>query len=364
MLSVTEATLTITDDDTDDGNPPDDGGGNDDGDTRLPDLYIRDATVNEGDDARFAVRLSESSDRLVTVAYETVDRTAVAGSDYTSTSGLVRFEAGETSKTIAVPTIEDATVEETEGFTVQLSDPAGATVADGTALGTITDDDDPPGLSIDDAPAVREGETAEFVVRLSASSGVAATVSYRTFDGTALAGFDYVAAEGTLRFEPGETTHTVAVATLTDDLVEGPEGFTVELSDPSGATVADGTATGTITDDAQQRIGLVNDVVLPEVGRALAFGAVRCRIDQALSGSASRGRSTETSARLALSSGAHSGRLALSPDARSGRWAATGAQSPTLVQAFDASLFLMDSQEEGDGEGRFAAWCDDVEAQR
>ena len=222
-LSVTEATLTITDDDTDDGNPPDDGGGNDDGDTRLPDLYIRDATVNEGDDARFAVRLSESSDRLVTVAYETVDRTAVAGSDYTSTSGLVRFEAGETSKTIAVPTIEDATVEETEGFTVQLSDPAGATVADGTALGTTTDDDDPPGLSIDDAPAVREGETAEFVVRLSASSGVAATVSYRTFDGTALAGFDYVAAEGTLRFEPGETTHTVAVATLTDDLVEGPK---------------------------------------------------------------------------------------------------------------------------------------------
>ena len=128
--------------------------------------------------------------------------------------------------------------------------------------------------------------------------------------------------------------------------------------------MADGTATGTITDDAQQRIGLVNDIVLPEVGRALAFGAVRCRIDQALSGSASRGRSTETSARLALSSGAHSGRLALSPDARSGRWAATGAQSPTLVQAFDDSLFLMDSQEEGDGEGRFAAWCDDVEAQR
>ena len=332
-------------------------------DDEPPGLSIDDApAVREGETAEFVVRLSASSDRLVTVAYETVDGTAVAGSDYTSTSGMLRFEAGETSKTIAVPTIEDATAEETEGFTVQLTDPSGATVADGTATGTITDDDEPPGLSIDDAPAVREGETAEFVVRLSASSDVAATVSYRTFDGTALAGFDYVAAEGTLRFEPGETTHTVAVATLTDDLVEGSEGFTVELSDPSGATVADGAATGTITDDAQQRIGLANEVVLPEVGRALAFSAVRCRIDQALSGSAARGRSTEPSARLALSPEAHAGRLALSPEARSGRWAATGVQSPTLAQAFDDSLFLMDSQEEGGGEGRFAAWwCPDYQ---
>ena len=280
-----------------------------------------------------------------------MDGTAAAGSDYTSTAGMLRFEPGETSTSIAVQTIEDATAEETERFTVQLSDPSGATIADGTATGTITDDDDPPGLSIDDAPPVREGETAEFTVRLSAASGVAATVSYRTVDGTAAAGFDYVAAEGTLRFEPGETTHTVAVATLTDDRVEGAEAFTVELSDPSGATVADGTATGTITDDAQQRIGLVNEVVLPEMGRALAFGAVRCRIDQVLSGAAPRGRSAEPAARLAFS-----------PEARSGRWAAAGNESPTLAQAFDDSLFLMDSQEEGDGEGRFAAWwCPDYQ---
>ena len=48
---------------------------------------------------------------------------------------MLRFEAGETSKTIAVQTIEDATAEESEAFTVQLSDPAGATVADGTGNG-------------------------------------------------------------------------------------------------------------------------------------------------------------------------------------------------------------------------------------
>ena len=132
---------------------------------------------------------------------------------------------------------------------MQLSDPSGATVADGTATGTITDDDEPPGLSIDDAPAVREGETAEFVVRLSASSGVAVTVSYSTEDGTAVADSDYTSTSGMLRFEAGETSKTIAVPTIEDATAEETEGFTVQLSDPSGATVADGTATGTITDD-------------------------------------------------------------------------------------------------------------------
>ena len=317
-----------------------------------PGLVIDDApAVREGESAEFVVRLSAPSGVAVTVAYATMDGTAVAGSDYTSTSGTLRFDAGETRQTLAVPTLEDATAEETEGFTVQLREPSGATVTDGTATGTITDDDDPPGLVIDDAPAVREGESAEFVVRLSAPSGVAVTVAYATMDGTAVAGSDYTSTSGTLRFDAGETRQTLAVPTLEDATAEETEGFTVQLREPSGATVTDGTATGTITDDAQRRIEVVNDVVLPEVGRALAFSAVRCRIDQVLSGSAPGGTSTELSAHLALS-----------PEARSGQWAAPVVQSPTLVQAFDDSLFLMQSQEEEDGEGRFAAWwCPDYQ---
>ena len=209
--------------------------------------------------------LSGSSDELVTVAYETLDGSAVADSDYTSTSGMLRFEAGETNKTIVVQTIEDATAEESEAFTVQLSDPAGATVADGTATGTITDDDEPPGLSIDDAPPVREGEAAEFVVRLSAASGAAVTVSYSTVDGTAVADSDYTSTAGMLRFEAGETSKTIAVQTIEDATAEESEAFTVQLSDPAGATVADGTATGTITDDDEPP-GLSIDDATPECG--------------------------------------------------------------------------------------------------
>ena len=130
-----------------DGDGNGDGDGDGDGDDEPPGLSIDDApAVREGESAAFVVRLSASSDTLVTVAYETMDGTAAAGFDYVATEGTLRFDAGETRTTLAVPTLEDATAEETEGFTVQLRDPSGATVADGTATGTITDDDDPPGL--------------------------------------------------------------------------------------------------------------------------------------------------------------------------------------------------------------------------
>ena len=336
-------------------------------DDDAPELSIDDVpAVSEGETAEFTVRLSATSGRAVTVSYRTVDGTAVAGSDYKSASGELRFEPGEAARTVSVETLADELAEDTEQFTVELSAPLGATVADGVGEGTISDDDDAPELSIDDAPAVSEGETAEFTVRLSEASGAAVSVSYRTVDGTAVAGLDYAATEGTLRYEPGETTQTISAETLADGLAEDVERFTVELSAPSGATVADGTGVGTITDDAKERIGKINRVILPEVGRALAFSAVTCRIDQVLAGGTTRGRAALPPARPSLSPALASGRWAsqpplsgrpsLSPALTSGRWAAAGTQPLPLERTLDDLSFPARSQEEEGGDGRFAAW--------
>ena len=336
-------------------------------DDDAPELSIDDApAVSEGETAAFVVRLSAASGLAVTVAYRTVDGTAVAGSDYKSASGELRFEPGEATQTVSVETLEDELSEDAERFTVELSAASGATVSDGIGEGTISDDDDAPELSIDDAPAVSEGETAEFTVRLSEASGAAVSVSYRTVDGTAVAGLDYAATEGTLRYEPGETTQTISAETLADGLAEDVERFTVELSAPSGATVADGTGVGTITDDAKERIGKINRVILPEVGRALAFSAVTCRIDQVLAGGTTRGRAALPPARPSLSPALASGRWAsqpplsgrpsLSPALTSGRWAAAGTQPLPLERTLDDLSFPVRSQEEEGGDGRFAAW--------
>jgi len=115
-----------------------------------------------------------------------------------------------------------------------------------------------PAISITDA-SVNEGDTASFVVTLSAVSTHTVTVDYKTADGTAKAGSDYTATQGTLTIQPGHcgpstTECQITVPTKQDNLYENNETFTVTLSNPTGSTIADGTGTGTIIDDDQQPV--------------------------------------------------------------------------------------------------------------
>jgi hypothetical protein len=110
----------------------------------------------------------------------------------------------------------------------------------------------PPALTIADA-ATAEGDSAtkvlSFPVTLSAVSTKPVTVSFATADGTATAGSDYVAASGTLTFDPGEKAKTVDITINGETTLEPDESLTVNLSNPVNATIADGSATGTIQND-------------------------------------------------------------------------------------------------------------------
>ena len=109
----------------------------------------------------------------------------------------------------------------------------------------------PPTIRVADAKAT-EGDDTEvlFRVRLeSASSGTGTvTVNYTTADGTATAGEDYTATSGTLTFAPGETEKTVSVAIIDDTVKDSGETFRLVLGDPSGATLPDSEAVGTIAE--------------------------------------------------------------------------------------------------------------------
>ena len=114
------------------------------------------------------------------------------------------------------------------------------------------------GVSVADARA-EEGtdETLDFVVSLGRAASETVTVAYATADGSATAGADYTATNGTLTFTPGETEKTVAVPVLDDAHDEGEETLTFRLSAASGAVLADGEATGTIENaDPLQRAWL------------------------------------------------------------------------------------------------------------
>ncbi|KAA2211332.1 Calx-beta domain-containing protein [Teichococcus oryzae] len=226
----------------------------------VPSVTISDATVDEGDVATFNVTLSSAAMGPVTVNYATSNGTAAA-SDFTARTGTLTFTAGETSKTITVQTTEDTTVEPDETFNVTLSAPSGATLGEKTsAVGTIVNDDQAPlpALSVSNA-TVTEGEQATFTITLSAAAAGPVTVGYTTANGTALSGSDYTAASGILTFAAGETSKTVTIATINDTVVEVTESFNFNLTDPAGATIANGIGLGTITDnDTSSTPNLIN----------------------------------------------------------------------------------------------------------
>ena len=109
-----------------------------------------------------------------------------------------------------------------------------------------------PALSVGDAsgPEGNSGTTTlSFPVTLSAAATKAVTVHYATSDGTATAPSDYTAAHGTLTFQPGEKSKSIAVSVVGDLTIEPDESLSLMLSDAANAGIAGATATGTITND-------------------------------------------------------------------------------------------------------------------
>jgi hypothetical protein len=221
-----------------------------------PALSVSDCAVVEDDAGQvacsFTVSLSVASGQGVSVDFATADGTAVGGQDYVAASGTLSFPAGATSLPVAVTIVGDLLDEPDEAFTLTLSSPVNATIADGQGTGTIIDNDPPPSVSVGDCAAL-EGDggpvPCDFTVSLSGPSGFTVTVSYATTDGTATAPIDYTPAAGTLTFTPGTTSLPLAVSVLGDTAIEPDETFLMDLSAPTGTTIGDGQGMGTIGDD-------------------------------------------------------------------------------------------------------------------
>ena len=128
-------------------------------------------------------------------------------------------------------------IESTAGLVAEIAHPGAARA--GFAAPEL------PSIEASDAEA-REGEALEFRLELSEASETPVSVDYETADGTAQEGADYVPLSGTVRFAPGETVKTIAVATLSDGDAEPAETLPLRLSNAEGATLATTEASGTI----------------------------------------------------------------------------------------------------------------------
>ncbi|HQZ15224.1 MAG TPA: Calx-beta domain-containing protein, partial [Vicinamibacteria bacterium] len=216
-------------------------------------VSINDTAVVEGNagfvNANLTVSLGGPLGSTMTVNYATADGTAIAGSDYTATSGTLTFLPGETAKNILVPVAGDTVGEPAETFFVNLSGSTGASIVDGQGQATILNDDSTAVLSVSPKSVFEGDPAATFTVSMTGVPIGTVTVNYATSDGSAAAGSDYTTTSGTLTFTLGQTSKTLSVPILDDGAVEGDETFTVTLSGITGGTLGTAAANGTILND-------------------------------------------------------------------------------------------------------------------
>ncbi|MEA3009545.1 MAG: hypothetical protein QOJ91_1237, partial [Sphingomonadales bacterium] len=93
------------------------------------------------------------------------------------------------------------------------------------------------------------------------------SVTYGTANGTAVAGSDYTSASGTLTFTASETSKTVSISTVDDNLDELNGTVLLNLSAAtSGATISDAQGVGTIVDNDPGPVFSINDATATEGG--------------------------------------------------------------------------------------------------
>ena len=240
-------------------------------------LAIDNVTVSESTaTADFTVTLTGPTAVPVTVDFATADSTAQAVSDYVSSTGTLTFPASGAAtqtQTVSVPIVDDVTYENDELFVVNLSNPsAGDSIVDSQGVGTITNDDPLPTLSIDNVTTA-ENTAQVFTVTRTGPTDVATVVEYASADGTASSGSDYAAVSGTLTIPAGVATRNITVLLNNDIFPEPNEQYVVNLNSAtvSGATITDGQGTGTIVDDDDLPTLSVNNIDVDETDATGTF---------------------------------------------------------------------------------------------
>ncbi|HYR57839.1 MAG TPA: FAD-dependent oxidoreductase, partial [Chthoniobacteraceae bacterium] len=210
------------------------------------DPISREATPS--DHARFTVvRPSDQTASDWTVSYS-ISGTATPGADYVALPGSVTIPAGQVAATIDVAPIPDDLVEGDETVTLTLLPGASFSVG-ALASATATIIDKPRVQIVATDPTASEADvtdTAQFTVFRDASQTAGAwTVSY-SVSGTATAGADYVALPGSVTIPAGQTSATIAVTAIADDIIESDETVTLTLL-PDAAFTPGASSSATIT---------------------------------------------------------------------------------------------------------------------
>ncbi len=203
-----------------------------------------------GGNGQFTVRRSDYISVPLTVNY-TVSGTAVSGSDYTALSGSVTIQSGSSSAVIPVAPIWDKVNDGDKTVVVTLSSSNLYSIgSQGSATVTIVDHDLPTVTVSASVASITEKSTQPglFVFSRAGLTNSPLTVYYAV-TGTAVSGTNYIALPGSVTIPAGQTSSSVQVAPLWDQVYVGDKTVMVTISDNSlYAIAAPSFATVTIKD--------------------------------------------------------------------------------------------------------------------
>ncbi|MEG4413337.1 Calx-beta domain-containing protein, partial [Microcoleus sp. C2C3] len=221
----------------------------------LPSLFEFDQqnyTVAEGSTVTINV-IRTGGTEAASINYSTVDGSATSGGtagDYTSATGVLSFDAGQTTASFTVTALSDMTLEDPETVNLVLF---GGEVGSNPSILTINDVPPPtptlPSLFEFAQPNYTVAEGDVVTINVNRTGGTeAASINYSTVDGSATSGGtagDYTSATGVLSFDAGQTTASFTVTALSDMTLEDPETVNLVLfggevgSNPSILTIND-----------------------------------------------------------------------------------------------------------------------------
>jgi len=203
--------------------------------------------------ALITVSLSSPLGQDVWVDYATADGTATEGEDYLAAADTLFIPFGSTTGAFVVSLIDDEFAEGDETVELRLSNSVGVVQGvPATATLTIVNDDEVPTVSLSSATLqVAENDGSVVVAGvLSYIHNQDILVDVATSNGSAVAGLDYVAVQEQLTIPSGEISGSVSVPITDDVIAEGPEEFSVAISNPVNAALGTQTsAIVTITDN-------------------------------------------------------------------------------------------------------------------
>ncbi len=197
----------------------------------------------------FLVSISAPPPQAIAVPYTITLGTASPG-DFSRPSGTLFIPVLAASRTIGFGVFSDLLVESNETFMIHLSQPTNAFIVRADAVATIVDYADAPKIAVQ-GTTLMEGSgfpTEIFLpVTLSAAQTQTVSVSFTTGNGTATAGSDFVATNGTLSFLPGQTTNFIKITVLDDAISEADETFVLRLTASANAAILGEGQVATIT---------------------------------------------------------------------------------------------------------------------